>query len=168
MWPGLAAKEQKPGLTLMANLVKPKSRGSVRLKSADPKDDPLIDLNWLADPSDEKRMVQALRYLRDIASTDPLASIIEEPRLPEPRLITDAELGKFVRQTTESNYHPVGTCRMGADRDGMAVLDGRLRVRGVEGLRVIDASMMPTIPSANTNATVMAVADRAVDLMTAE
>ncbi|WP_260925101.1 GMC family oxidoreductase [Novosphingobium sp. 9] len=165
MWPGLAAEQQKPGLTLMANLVKPLSRGAVRLRSADPAEDPLVDLGWLRDTSDEDRLLRALRYLREIAATDPLASIISAPRLPDPQVTDDAGLRAFIRSSTESNYHPVGTCRMGRDGDPMAVLDARLRLRGIEGLRVFDASMMPVIPSANTNATVMAAADKGVDLM---
>ncbi|MDB5576364.1 MAG: glucose-methanol-choline oxidoreductase [Bradyrhizobium sp.] len=165
MWPALAASEQRAGITLMANLVRPKSRGSVRLRSADPNDDPLVDLGWLSHPDDGARMVRALRYLREIAATHPLAEILEEERLPGASASTDEELLAFIRSTTESNYHPVGTCKMGADTDPDAVLDATLRVRGVDKLRVIDASMMPTIISANTNATVMAVADRAIDMM---
>ncbi|WP_454885376.1 GMC family oxidoreductase [Sphingomonas oryzagri] len=165
MWPALAASEQRAGITLMANLVRPKSRGSVRLRSANPADAPLVDLGWLSHPDDGARMVRALRYLREIAATHPFAEIVEEERLPGSSVTTDEQLLDFIRATTESNYHPVGTCKMGADGDPDAVLDAKLQVRGVGNLRVIDASMMPTIISANTNATVMAVADRAVDLM---
>ena len=151
----------------MANLVRPRSRGSVRLRSADPADDPLVDLNWLSHPDDGARLLRALRYLREIAATRPLSAIVAQERLPGAQLQSDEDLLDYIRRTTESNYHPVGTCRMGPDGDPGAVLDARLRVRGVDGLRVIDASMMPTIISSNTNATVMAVADRAVDLIAA-
>jgi len=167
MWPALDIKEQRAGITLMANLVRPRSRGSVRLRSADPADDPLVDLNWLSHPDDGARLLRALRYLREIAATRPLSAIVAQERLPGAQLQSDEDLLDYIRRTTESNYHPVGTCRMGPDGDPGAVLDARLRVRGVDGLRVIDASMMPTIISSNTNATVMAVADRAVDLIAA-
>jgi choline dehydrogenase len=165
MWPSVSRDKQTHGLTLMANLVKPLSRGRVSLKSADPADDPMVDLNWLSHPSDAERLLTALKYLRRIADTDPLKGIIKVQLMPEPDQLSDEALARYIRQTTESNYHPVGTCRMGSDADPMAVLTPDLRVRGVDGLRVFDASMMPTIISANTNATVMAVADRGVDLM---
>jgi choline dehydrogenase len=149
----------------MANLVKPLSEGSVRLRSSDPDDDVELDLNWLSHPEDARRMLKAIRYLRKIAATAPLATIITEEVAPGPAATSDDDLLAFIRRTTESNYHPVGTCRMGAARDRDAALTPDLKVKGVECLRVFDASMMPSIPSANTNATVMAVADRGVDLM---
>ena len=149
----------------MANLVKPKSRGRLTLRSANPHDDPVVDPGWLTHPDDVARLLAALKYLRRIAATAPFASMIREERLPGAARQSDAELTQYIRDTTESNYHPVGTCKMGTDDDPKAVLTPDLRVRGVSGLRVFDASMMPTIISANTNATVMAVADRGVDLM---
>lgn len=165
MWPSLSTRKVGNGVTLMANLVKPLSEGSVRLRSANPGDDVELDLNWLSHPEDVRRMLQAIRYLRKIATTAPLASIITEEVAPGRGTTSDEALLDYIRRTTESNYHPVGTCRMGAKGDPTAVLAPDLKVKGVEGLRVFDASMMPSIPSANTNATVMAVADRGVDLM---
>jgi choline dehydrogenase-like flavoprotein len=165
MWPMEDEENVTHGFTLMANLVKPLSRGNVRLRSAHPGDDPLINPNWLSDPSDSSRLLQALKYLRQIAKTEPLAGIIRMEIQPGVEVQTDEQLMEYLKRTTESNYHPVGTCRMGPDHDPMSVLTSDLRVRGVSGLRVIDASMMPTIVSANTNAPVMAVADRAVTLM---
>jgi choline dehydrogenase-like flavoprotein len=124
-----------------------------------------VDPGWLTHPDDVARLLTALKYLRRIAGTAPFASMIREERLPGAARQSDEELTQYIRDTTESNYHPVGTCKMGKDGDPMAVLTPDLRVRGVSGLRVFDASMMPTIISANTNATVMAVADRGVDLI---
>jgi choline dehydrogenase len=165
MWPDPQAPKPTYGMTLMANLVQPRSRGTVRLISADPADDALVSPNWLADDEDTKRLVEAIRYLRGIAAREPLASIVTEEVGPGTKLQSDDELSDYIRRTTESNYHPVGTCRMGHPNDFMSVLTPDLKVKGVNGLRVFDASMMPSIISSNTNATVMAVADRAVDIM---
>ncbi len=165
MWPSVPMRDRAHGVTLIANLVKPKSRGTVTLRSKDPNDDPVVDPNWLSHPDDASRLLRALKFLREIASTEPFAAIIGDEVMPGIAVSSDEELIHFIRDTTESNYHPVGTCRMGSDEDPMAVLTADLKVRGTEGLRVFDASMMPNIISSNTNATVMAVADRAVDLM---
>jgi choline dehydrogenase len=165
MWPSAYSGPVTHGVTMMASLTQPRSRGSVRLRSTDPLVDPIVDLNWLSDPGDAALMVKGLRFLRKIAATDPFTSIIAEERAPGPQRQTDADLEHYLRDTVESAYHPVGTCKAGRDGDEMAVLTPDLRVRGVENLRVFDASMMPSIISANTNAPVMAVADRAVDLM---
>jgi choline dehydrogenase len=165
MWPDPEGGVLSHGISLMANLVKPRSRGSVKLRSANPEDDALIDPNWLSDPSDQARLLKAMKYLRQIASTAPLAGVIREESQPGPAVQSDEQLLAYMRRTTESNYHPCGTCRMGRADDPMAVLTPDLRVNGVDGLRVFDASMMPSIISANTNATVMAVADRGVDIM---
>jgi choline dehydrogenase len=165
MWPSVPVRDQTHGITLMANLVKPKSRGTVTLRSKDPNDDPVVDPNWLSHPDDVSRLLRAFKYLREIASTDPFAAIIRNEVMPGVEVLSDEDLIRFIRDTTESNYHPVGTCRMGSDEDPMAVLSTDLKVRGTTNLRVFDGSMMPSIISSNTNATVMAVADRAVDLM---
>ncbi len=165
MWPSVPVRDQTHGITLMANLVKPKSRGAVTLRSKDPNDDPVVDPNWLSHPEDVSCLLRAFKYLREIASTAPFEAALRHEVLPGVEVSSDEELIRFIRDTTESNYHPVGTCRMGSDEDPMAVLTPDLKVRGTYGLRVFDASMMPSIISSNTNATVMAVADRAVDLM---
>ena len=165
MWPSVPAQDQTHGVTLMANLVKPNSRGTVTLRSKDPNDDPVVDPNWLSHPDDVSRLLRAFKYLREIAATEPFAAVIRKEVMPGVEILNDEDLIRFIRDTTESNYHPVGTCRMGSDEDAMAVLSPDLKVRGTANLRVFDASMMPTIISSNTNATVMAVADRAVDLM---
>lgn len=165
MWPGIADAPLDHGITFMANLMKPKSKGSVRLRSADSDASPIIDMNWLSDPEDRRRFIKGFRLLRQIIATDPIASIISAELAPGPDVTTDTEILDYIKRTTGSNYHPCGTARMGAADDPEAVLTSDLRVKGVEGLRVMDASMMPNIISCNTNATVMAVADRGVDLM---
>ncbi|WP_238147010.1 GMC family oxidoreductase [Rhizorhabdus dicambivorans] len=165
MW--LEEGQGKPdhGLTLLANLIRPRSRGWMRLASADPLADPEFSPNYLEHPEDLALMTGAIHYLRRILATAPLSRAIRSELLPGPSVNSDEEIAAYCRAATITNYHPVGSCRMGPASDTMAVLDAWLRVRGTECLRVCDASMMPLIPSANTNAPVMAVADRAVDLM---
>jgi choline dehydrogenase len=165
MWPGLSEHKLSNGVTLMANLVKPHSRGRIRLRSADPYADVEVDPNWLSDPEDTRRMIQALKYLRKIASSAPLSTAIEIETAPGAEAKTDDALLEYIKRTTESNYHPVGTCKMGTTDDPTTVVTPDLKVKGVQCLRVLDASIMPTIISANTNATAMVIADKGIDLM---
>ena len=153
------------GVTLNACLLRPKSRGTVRLRSAIPLDKPLVDNNYLAEPDDLRMEIAGLRFAREILKQAPLSTRITHEMLPGKDVVDDAGLAEHCRRTVKTNWHPVGTCRMGPDGDAMAVLDPQLRVRGVEGLRVIDASAMPFIPSGNTNAPVMALASRAAEYM---
>lgn len=155
------------GLTLIANLVTPRSRGSMRLRSSDPIAPPIIEPNYFADPRDLRALVDGVRYLREIINAAPMNRLVDQTLAPTPDIKTDEDLGDYCKAVTTTNFHPVGSCRMGLDSDPRAVLTPKLKVRGVEGLHVFDASMMPSIISANTNATVMAVADRAIDLMMA-
>ena len=161
----LNGRKDAPGLTLMANMVQPHSRGRVRLKSADPADDLTIDFNWLDDPEDGPLFIKTLKELRSVSQTEPLASIIDEEIVPGPAVQSDEELLETIRQTVRTNYHPCGTCKMGRDDDPLAVLTPDLKVRGVEGLRVFDVSMMPTLISNAFSATASAVAERGVELM---
>lgn len=153
------------GVTLNACLLRPKSRGTVRLRSANALDKPVIDNNYLADPDDLRMEIAGLRYAREILKQAPLSQRVSHEMLPGPSAMDDASLAEHCRRTVKTNWHPVGTCRMGPDNDHMAVLDSQLRVRGIEGLRVIDASAMPFIPSGNTNAPTMALASRAVEFL---
>jgi choline dehydrogenase len=168
MLPGYEGGKAGHGVTLCANFVQPKSRGRAWLKSADPSDDMMIDYNWLGDPEDGTLMVEGMKFLRRIATTEPFASMVSKERLPGPQVQSDAELMEEVRRTVRTYYHPCGTCKMGADGDPMAVLTPDLRVRGVEGLRVFDVSMIPDIISSATTATALAVAERGVNLMMGE
>ena len=153
------------GVTVNACLLRPKSRGTVRLRSADPFDKPVVDNNYLAEPDDLRMEILGLRFARDILAQKPISSRITHEMLPGKGVTSDEDLGAHCRRTVKTNWHPVGTCRMGPDGDAMAVLDARLRLRGIAGLRVIDASAMPFVPSGNTNAPTMALADRAMTFL---
>lgn len=153
------------GVTINSLLLQPKSRGTVRLRSAAPDDLPLVDPQIFADPADLDMTMQGFRFARQMLDQRPLCDLIRAEIFPGPDVTDDEAIAAHCRRTVKTGYHPVGTCRMAADRDPMAVVDERLRVHGIEGLRVIDASMMPNIVSGNTNAAVMAVADKAADLI---
>jgi len=153
------------GVTLNACLLRPKSRGTVRLRSANALDKPIVDNNYLAEPDDLHMEIAGLRYAREILKQAPLSMRISHEMLPGRDVIDDAGLAEHCRRSVKTNWHPVGTCRMGPEGDTSAVLDSQLRVRGLDGLRVIDASAMPFIPSGNTNAPTMAVASRAVEFL---
>jgi choline dehydrogenase len=151
------------GYALVAAVMAPESRGRVRLASADPQAPPLIDPGFLTDARDTGRLVEGLRLVRDAAACPVLAGLLAAEVWPGPDVRTDAELREYVHHRISGYYHPAGTCRMGSD--DASVVDPRLRVRGVTGLRVADASVMPTIPNAHTNATVLAIAERAAELI---
>jgi len=153
------------GVTLNACLLRPKSRGSVRLRSANALDKPVVDNNYLAEADDLRMEVAGLRYAREILKQQPISQRISHELLPGPAALGDVSLAEHCRRTVKTNWHPVGTARMGKANDDMAVLDEDLCVRGVQGLRVIDASAMPFIPSGNTNAPTMALAHRAISLL---
>ena len=158
----------KDGVTLNACLLRPKSRGTVRLRSSDPLSKPIIDNNYLSEPDDLRLEIAGLRYAREILKASPMSSRVSHEILPGQEATSDAELGEHCRRTVKTNWHPVGTCRMGRNDDPLAVLDSNLRVRGIRSLRVIDASAMPFIPSGNTNAPTMMVADRAMTKLISE
>jgi choline dehydrogenase len=153
------------GVTVNACLLRPKSRGSVMLRSANPVDKPVVDNNYLAEPDDLRLEIAGLRFARRILAAKPLSARLSHEMLPGANATSDEVLAQHCRRTVKTNWHPVGTCRMGRDDDPLSVLDARLKVRGVEGLRVIDASAMPFIPSGNTNAPAMALASRAIDFL---
>ncbi|WP_433285185.1 GMC family oxidoreductase [Pseudonocardia sp. CA-142604] len=152
------------GYAMRVALMTPFSRGSVRLNPADPEGAPLIDPNYLADERDVERMVVGVRRAREVGEAKAFSPWRDRELLPGSDVRDDAACREFVRRSVTTYFHPVGTCRIGVD-DG-AVVDPELRVRGVEGLRVADASVMPVIVSANTNATTLAIAERAAVLMT--
>jgi choline dehydrogenase len=143
-------------------LISPKSRGEVRLRSADPLAKPAIRTNTLADPEDVAALVTGVELAREIAAAEPLASARGREIYPGADVRDDDDVEAHVRRAVELLYHPSGTCRMGGED---AVLDPELRVRGVEGLRVVDASVFPVIPGGNTNAPTIMVAERAADLV---
>jgi len=153
------------GVTINSLLLQPKSRGTVRLRSSDPDALPIVDPKIFAEPRDLATTMQGFRFARSVLACEPLKDLIDREIFPGADVISDEAIADHCRRTVKTGYHPVGTCRMGADDDPMAVLDSRLRVRGCEKIRVIDASMMPNIVSGNTNAAVLAVADKAADLI---
>lgn len=153
------------GITINSCVARPASRGQVRLASANPAEMPLVDPNYLAEPEDLRLALAGLRRAREILKQQPLAGMVDREIFPGPAVTGPAELEAHARRFVKTVYHPAGTCRMGRDGEAEAVLSTDLRLRGVEGLRVIDASAMPNIVSGNTNAAVLALADRAADLI---
>jgi choline dehydrogenase len=145
-------------------LVHVASRGSLRLRSANPAWAPAIDAGYLTEPQDVDALVRGVEQVRDIASGGPLAAVLADEFSPGGNVHRRDDLRRSVRQTLESLYHPVSSCRMGADDS--AVVDSTLRVRGLDGLRVVDASVMPTLVRGNTNAPTIMIAERAADLIT--
>ncbi|HXU52914.1 MAG TPA: GMC family oxidoreductase N-terminal domain-containing protein [Casimicrobiaceae bacterium] len=165
---GNTTVEATHGVTLNACLLRPRARGSVRLATANPADPPLIDSGFLSDDDDMRVSIAGLRFSREVLASSPLDRMIARELSPGPGVVSDADLREHCKRTVKTNYHPVGTCRMGSADDPSAVVTPDLRVRGIEGLRIFDASMMPNVVSGNTNAVVMAVADRAVAVMMGE
>ena len=156
--------------TLLIALIDVGSRGQVWLRSADPRHKPAIDPAYLSDGSDIVPLVEGVRMARDFAAAGPLKRVCTEELAPGPGVHTDTEVREFIRREVGTLFHPVGTCAMGGDSRLSAakltsVVDPELRVRGVEGLRVVDASVMPTVPRGNTNAPTIALAERAADLI---
>jgi choline dehydrogenase len=140
----------------------------VRIKSADPRAHPAILPNYLATPEDRRIAADALRLTRRIAAQPALARYAPEEFKPGPDYRTDGELAKAAGDIGTTIFHPVGTCKMGLTTDRTAVVDPRLRVRGIEHLRVVDASVMPTITSGNTNSPTLMIAERGADLLREE
>jgi choline dehydrogenase len=156
--------------TLLITLVDVGSRGRIWLRSTDPRHKPAIDPAYLSDSTDIAPMVEGVRMAREFAVAGPLAKVCTEELAPGPGVHTDAEVRDWIRRDLGTLYHPVGTCAMGGDSRLAAakitsVVDPELRVRGVEGLRVVDASVMPAVPRGNTNAPTIAIAERAADLI---
>jgi choline dehydrogenase len=161
-FPGLQRKPVSK-LSVRTGFLHPASRGWVRLRSADPRDAPRIFNNMFAEPGDLDGMVRALRLCRSLYAQSPLKDLIRRECLPGADLESDADLAAYIRANATHRSHPVGTCRMGADND--AVVDAQLRVRGLDGLRIADASIMPAIVGGNTNLPVMMVGEKAADLV---
>jgi choline dehydrogenase len=161
-WP-LVGSRQAHLLTADAVLLHPKSRGRVTLRSADPMAKPRIQFNCLSDPDDLAVLRRGLRAARKIYGTPPQADLIEREITPGAGVDSDADLDAYIRATASVTQHPVGTCSMAAG--AARVVDAELRVQGVDGLRVADASIMPTVPGGNTYGAVLMIAERAADLI---
>ena len=149
------------GVTLNSAFLRPRSRGSVRLRDADPFTHPLIDPNYWGDPYDRKISIEGFRIARRIMASPSFKPFVLAERLPGPQAQTDEEIAAYARKFSKTDYHPVGTCKMGVD--ATAVVDPGLRVRGLRALRVCDASVMPRLVSSNTNAATIMIAEKAAD-----
>lgn len=160
---GDAVVEKRPSFSFGFHVARPASRGEIRLRSADPDTKPVIDHRLQGEQEDVDKLVRALRIVEGICRTRPLADIVTGTLRPDPVPADDAGWEAYVRRWGGIGYHAVGTCRMGPDGDPMAVLDPQLRVRGIAGLRVVDASVMPEPVSANTNAPTIMIAERAAE-----
>ena len=161
----LDAYKDTYGLTITTVVVKPKSRGFVRLRSADPTAMPLVSPHLLKDPADMRAMIDGQRFFLRAFGTGPLGDNVQRILSPDPTDWSDAALTAHCRRFVKTNYHPSGTCKMGASGDRMAVLDARLRVRGVERLRICDLSAMPNISAGNTNAPALMMGSRCADFL---
>jgi choline dehydrogenase len=138
--------------------VRPRSVGSVTLRSSDPGVQPAIDPAFLSDPYDWKISLEGFRWGREMLATKAYAPFVKKEHTPGSEIRTDKQIRDYVKQWAKTDYHPVGSCKMGSDE--LAVVDQQLRVRGVEGLRVIDASIMPTLISGNTQATSIMIGEK--------
>lgn len=154
------------GLSLGATQLRPESRGRISLRSADPFDEPVIDPNYFDDEKDLEVLIEGVKRGREIMQAETFDDVRGEEVWPGEDVQTDEEIAEHVRETSHTVYHPVGTCKMGDD--DMAVVDDRLRVHGLDGLRVVDASVMPTLTGGNTNAPTMMIAEKAVDMIRAD
>ncbi|MGJ4891716.1 GMC family oxidoreductase [Bradyrhizobium sp. HKCCYLRH3099] len=151
------------GFTASVCQLRPESRGSLRIRSADPAAPPEIRINYLASETDRRANVDGLRILRKILAAPALKPYVSDEAFPGSKIVSDDDILAYCRQTGSTIYHPTSTCRMGSD--DLAVVDQRLRVRGIDGLRVVDASIMPDLVSGNTNAPVIMIAEKASDMI---
>ncbi|WP_309090920.1 choline dehydrogenase [Phenylobacterium sp.] len=153
----------KDGFTFHVCQLRPESRGKVGLKSADPLADPAIFANYLSAEEDRRALREGVKMMREVAAQSALDPYRGAEHAPGKDVKTDAEIDAWIRRCAETIYHPVGTCRMGAAGDAMAVVDGECRVQGLNGLRVVDASVMPTLVGGNTNAPTIMIAEKISD-----
>jgi len=153
------------GVTLNSAYLRPRSRGTVRLASSDPFAAPLIDPNYWADPHDREMSIRGLKLAQEIMRQKALSSFVKEERLPGPEMKTDQDYFEYACKHSKTDHHPAGTCRMGIDPG--AVVNPELRFNGIESLRVVDASIMPTVVSSNTNAPTIMIAEKASDMIRA-
>ncbi|MCQ0969388.1 GMC family oxidoreductase N-terminal domain-containing protein (plasmid) [Paracoccus sp. TK19116] len=151
------------GVTLNSAYLRPRSRGTVRLASADPKAAPLIDPNYWSDPHDREMSIRGLKLAQKIMRQDALKPFVKREVLPGPDIRSDEDYVRYACKNAKTDHHPAGTCRMGGDE--AAVLDPRLKLRGIAGLRIVDASVMPRLVSSNTNAPTIMIAEKAADMI---
>jgi choline dehydrogenase-like flavoprotein len=157
------ARMKNPGVTLNSAYLRPRSRGTVRLRSSAPDAAPLIDPNYWADPDDKRLALAGLRLAREILQQPALKRFVLREHLPGPDKVSEQDLFEYACGSAKTDHHPVGTCKIGPPADPMTVVTPDLRVVGLDGLRVADASVMPRVPSSNTNAPTIMVAEKAGD-----
>lgn len=155
----------KDGFTFHICQLRPESRGRIGLRSANPLDDPAILANYLATEEDRRALREGVKMMRKVAAQSALDPYRTEELFPGKDVQSDEQIDAWIRKHAETIYHPVGTCKMGADGDETAVVDGELKVRGIEGLRVVDASVMPTLVGGNTNAPTIMIAEKISDVI---
>jgi len=151
------------GLSCHVCLLRPKSRGEVTLNSADPQDDPLIDPKFLSHPDDVKDLIAGYKKMMTILNKEPVSKYTSKHVQRPVDLNDDKDIEQAIREDADTVYHPVGTCKMG--NDDMAVVNDNLKVHGIEGLRVVDASIMPTLIGGNTNAPTIMIGEKASDII---
>lgn len=156
------------GVCMTPNVPRARSTGRMWLRSADPTEQPALDFRYFTDPEghDERAIVEGLKVAREVAATDPLRGWLVREVAPGPHVTSDADLSEYGRRAAHTVYHPAGTCRMGVPDDPTTVCDPLLRLRGFDGVRIVDASVFPTMPTINPMVTVLLAAERAADLLT--
>ena len=154
-----------PGMTIAAWQQRPESSGYVRAASADPFDKPIINPRYLENPTDQQVILAGMKLARSLLQTAPLQKYFDHEVYPGADVQSDEDLMQVAKERGTTTFHPCGSCKMGPDTDPNAVVDDQLRVRGVEGLRIVDASIMPMIPSANLNAPTIMIAEKASDMI---
>ena len=155
--------DKHPGMTISPCQLRPESRGSIHVKSSNPGEQPAIKGNFLSEENDRKTLIEGMKIAKRIASAPALKDFVAKELNPNEGIQSDDELLDFARERGNTVYHPVGTCKMGSDSH--AVVDDRLRVHGMQSLRVVDASIMPTLTSGNTNAPTIMIAEKAADMI---
>lgn len=160
---GRVEVDRHPGMGVSVYQLRPTATGAVTLRTADPADKPILNPNFLTTRYDVETMIRGIRMIRKIMATEPIASHVVAEDMPGPLVQTDDDIFRFMEQTGNSAHHQGGTCKMG--NDALAVVDARLRVHGIEGLRVVDASVMPFVTSGNTNAPTMMIGVKASDII---
>ena len=160
---GVPAIQSGSGCTLNSYTLRPKSRGTVKLRSARPEDKPIVDPNFIAEPDDLRISAEGVKISREIMNQPAFAKYVRQEHFPGKDVRTQADFENYARQYGRTSYHPTGTCKMGVDE--MAVVDPQLRVRGLEGIRICDSSIMPSLIGSNTNAPTIMIAEKGSDLI---
>ena len=154
---------KEPGITCTVNQNLPESKGSIHIKSNDPEEFPSIKYNFLSSQLDKDTLVAGVKLIRNLMKTEPMKEFVNDEIQPGFEISTDDDILEFIKNKAETVYHPSGTCKMGFDQN--AVVDKNLKVHGIKGLRVADASIMPTLVSGNTNAVCMMIGERCADFI---